>query len=269
MWYKIKGVSFWRNCGAASMRKYENLIWFLSTELIDACKLASVKRFWAEVSSVSPLQSKLQKVVIVLSRKGYIVVTTTKDRPPPLTMAFITIFLRALSSMRWARVFNFISGRYNCWCRSTQSYEANQIHIQFTSTRVYNVFYLEEELLLVHVSLFAPENNFPPDHTEDIGWNFVFTDKVKRLKIPFSWYLYRLYRFKEVNLALLYYYQPAWHTCGRYTMKTILLNRGRLGTKTSIFKYSAPTCSVTAHRLEIYKRKDVRWKNWKKGNENV
>lgn len=130
-------------------------------------------------------------------------------------------------------------------------------------------FYLEEELLLVHVSLFAPENNFPPDHTEDIGWNFVFTDKVKRLKIPFSWYLYRLYRFKEVNLALLYYYQPAWHTCGRYTMKTILLNRGRLGTKTSIFKYSAPTCSVTAHRLEIYKRKDVRWKNWKKGNENV
>ena len=140
MWCKIKGVSFWRNCGAASVRKYENIIWFLSTELIDACKLASVKRFWADVSSVSPLQSKLQKVVIVLSRKGYIVVTTTKDRPPPLTMAFITIFLRALSSMHWARVFNFISGRYNCWCRSTQSYEANQIHIQFTSTRVYNVF---------------------------------------------------------------------------------------------------------------------------------
>ena len=44
-----------------------------------------------------------------------------------------------------------------------------------------NVFYLEEGLLLVHVSLFAPGNNFPTDHTEDIGCNFVFTDRVKYL----------------------------------------------------------------------------------------
>ena len=79
MWYKIKGASFWRNCGAASVGKYEKIIWFLSTELIDACKLASVKRFWADVSIVSLLQSKLQRAIIVLSRKGYIVVTTTNN----------------------------------------------------------------------------------------------------------------------------------------------------------------------------------------------
>ena len=131
------------------------------------------------------------------------------------------------------------------------------------------IFTLKKGCCWFMFSLFALGNNFPTDHTEDIGCNFVFTDWMKRLKIPFSWYLYHLYRFKEVNLALLSYYQPAWHTCGRYTMEKILLNPGRLGTKTSILKYSAATYSVTAHRLEIYKRKDVRWKNWKKGNENV
>ena len=34
-------------------------------------------------------------------------------------------------------------------------------------------------------SLFAPENKFPADHTEDVRWNFVFTNQVKRLKISF------------------------------------------------------------------------------------
>ena len=34
-------------------------------------------------------------------------------------------------------------------------------------------------------SLFAPENKFPTIHTQDVGWNFVFTNQVKRLKISF------------------------------------------------------------------------------------
>lgn len=47
----------------------------------------------------------------------------------------------------------------------------------------------------------------------------MFTDRVKRLRIPFSSYLYHLHRFKEVNLPLLNYYELAWRTCECKTLK--------------------------------------------------
>lgn len=136
-------------------------------------------------------------------------------------------FLRALSSMRLARALCFSSDWYNCRCIITQSHEANQIHIQFTSTRVYQCFFTSRKSCYLSMfSLSAPENNFPTDQTDGIGCHFVFADRVKCSRIPFSWFLYHPHRFKGANLALLNYYQPAWRTCKWNTMKKILINLG-------------------------------------------
>ena len=142
-------------------------------------------------------------------------------------MAFVSVFLRALSSTRLARALCFSSDGYNCRCIITQSHEANQIHIQFTSTRVYQCFFTSRKSCYLSMfSLSAPENNFPTDQTDGIGCHFVFADRVKCSRIPFLWFLYHPHRFKGANLALLNYYQPAWRTCKWNTMKNILINLG-------------------------------------------
>ena len=102
-------------------------------------------------------------------------------------MAFVSVFLRALSSTRLARALCFSSDGYNCRCIITQSHEANQIHIQFTSTRVYQCFFTSRKSCYLSMfSLSAPENNFPTDQTDGIGCHFVFADRVKCSRIPFS-----------------------------------------------------------------------------------
>ena len=169
-------------------------------------------------------------------------------------MAFVSVFRRARSSTRLARALCFSSDGYNCRCIITQSHEANQIHIQFTSTRVYQCFFTSRKSCYLSMfSLSAPENNFLTDQTDDIGCHFVFADRVKCSRIPFSWFLYHPHRFKGANLAPVNGTQ--WKNFNQ---------SGGLGTKTSPSKYSSPIFSVKMHLLEYTKSKDISWKILKK-----
>ena len=57
----IKGVGFYRNCGAASVGEYKKVIWFY--QLSWYRKVVTVKSFKADVSSVSPSSELRNKVV--------------------------------------------------------------------------------------------------------------------------------------------------------------------------------------------------------------
>ena len=109
--------------------------------------------------------------------------------------------------------------------------------------------------------LFAMGNNFATDHTEDIGCNFVFTDRVKCSNSFFMISLSRLPIQRSESCFVIFLSTSMAHLQKIHNAK-VLLNPGRLGTKTSIFKYSAPTYSVRAHRLEIYKRKGINISIW-------
>ena len=127
----------------------------------------------------------------MLIRKGYIVVTTTNNHMNNndclvQTWRFFQFFLGRLAVRAWLE-HCFSSDGYNCRCIITQSHEANQIHIQFTSTRVYQCFCTSRKSCYLSMfSLSAPENNFPTDQTDGIGCHFVFADRVKCSRIPFS-----------------------------------------------------------------------------------
>ena len=132
-------------------------------------------------------------MVIVLIRKGYIVVTTTNNHMNNndclvQTWRLFQFFLGRLAVRAWLEHYIcFSSDGYNCRCIITQSHEANQIHIQFTSTRVYQCFFTSRKSCYLSMfSLSAPENNFPTDQTDGIGCHFVFADRVKCSRIPFS-----------------------------------------------------------------------------------